>query len=556
MIGVAVQPSEQPAARELFELCKTVWEFAQPDRHYEVLLCTALPSSWKNCRLILCFGTAVPALDVEPDFQPSGQKKDTVALHAGQRVPLYGSAVTFPASPLRLVTEESSQQPLLSASRRGGCTIIRIGYNLFDEIHRLLTTGQPRAHAGIPTLDLHLALLRDLITRAGLPLIEIPPVPAGHAFMACLSHDIDHPVLRNHRWDHTMFGFLQRATIGAAKDFLRGRMPVGALLKNWGAVLRLPLIHLGWARDFWRDFARDYLVIEAGLGATYFFITERDNPGRKADGSSAPMRACRYTLAELKPQIEAIMAVGNEVGVHGLDAWRDVDAGRTEMARIAHLTGKKEIGIRMHWLYFGPDSPAVLDQAGYTYDSTVGYNETVGYRAGTTQVFQPPGTTRLLELPLHVMDTALFYPRYLHLDEATAFDRVGAMISRTAASGGVLTYNWHDRSLFPDRLWGNVYRRLIQEMKDRHAWFPTAAEAVAWFRQRRQARLELIRDQSGKLSVRGQLDKPDKLPGLIIRIHRPLPRAAHEVLATGSTATFYDERFDKIMEVNLHCAHE
>ena len=44
------------------------------------------------------------------------------------------------------------------------------------------------------------------------------------------------------------------------------------------------------------------------------------------------------------------------------------------------------------------------------YDSTIGYNETVGYRAGTTQPYRPLAASRLLELPLHVMDTALFYP--------------------------------------------------------------------------------------------------------------------------------------------------
>ena len=32
-----------------------------------------------------------------------------------------------------------------------------------------------------------------------------------------------------------------------------------------------------------------------------------------------------------------------------------------------------------------------LEKAGFSYDSTVGYNETIGYRAGTAQVFKHPG---------------------------------------------------------------------------------------------------------------------------------------------------------------------
>ena len=67
----------------------------------------------------------------------------------------------------------------------------------------------------------------------------------------------------------------------------------------------------------------------------------------------------------------------------------------------------------MHWLYYDQQSPVALEQAEAVYDSTIGYKETVGYRAGTTQVYKPLQVTRLLELPMHVMDTALFYPAYL-----------------------------------------------------------------------------------------------------------------------------------------------
>jgi len=39
----------------------------------------------------------------------------------------------------------------------------------------LLTTGQPVRHAAIPTLEKHIAFLRELIVEAGIPLVEIPP---------------------------------------------------------------------------------------------------------------------------------------------------------------------------------------------------------------------------------------------------------------------------------------------------------------------------------------------------------------------------------------------
>ncbi len=105
------------------------------------------------------------------------------------------------------------------------------------------------------------------------------------------------------------------------------------------------------------------------------------------------------------------MTAGCEVGLHGIDAWLDSSKGREELEEIRRLTGASEIGVRMHWLYYDQQSPVALEKAGAAYDSTIGYNETVGYRAGTTQAYKPLEATRLLELPLHVMDTALFYPR-------------------------------------------------------------------------------------------------------------------------------------------------
>ncbi len=551
MIGVAVHPSEQPTARELFELFKTPWEFYRSERNYEIVIATASPLPAANCRLTILFGATSLAFDQENGLTLNPKTEGISVIHAYRRFPLYGAAATFPTSSIDLVREEQSNQPILFACGTSEHTVIRAGYNLFDEIRRLLTTGQPSPNAGIPTLDLHLALLRDLITRAGVPLVEIPPVPAGYDFMACLTHDIDHPVIINHRWDHTIFGFLQRATVGSLLSFCRGRLPLKSLLKNWSGACRLPLVHLGLAKDFWHEFAQDYLKIEAKLGATYFVIPERDNPGQKADGSSVPMRACRYEITELLPQLRAIITAGSEVAVHGLDAWRDATAGRRELAKVSQVTGAVEMGVRMHWLYFDQNSPAVLEQAGFSYDSTVGYNDTVGYRAGTTQVYQPPTTVQLLELPLHVMDTALFYPTYLCLDESAAYSLVSSMIGRMPEFGGVLTFNWHDRSLAPDRLWGNVYLKFIQEMKNRHAWFPTATQAVAWFRKRRRATLEYLQDETGLIKVRGVLDKTDLLPGLKIRIHHALARRPDELLAAGTAATFSDERFDMITEINL-----
>ena len=63
-------------------------------------------------------------------------------------------------------------------------------------------------------------------------------------------------------------------------------------------------------------------------------------------------------------------------------------------------------------------------------------------------------------------------------------------IDRAAEFGGVLTFNWHDRSIAPERLWDGFYLKLLGELKSRGAWFATAAQTVSWFRNRRLAVVE------------------------------------------------------------------
>ena len=76
----------------------------------------------------------------------------------------------------------------------------------------------------------------------------------------------------------------------------------------------------------------------------------------------------------------------------------------------------------MHWLYWKEASPKVLEDAGFTYDSTFGYNDAIGFRAGTTQPFCPLGAERLLELPLNIQDSAMFYSDRMMLSETEALN--------------------------------------------------------------------------------------------------------------------------------------
>jgi hypothetical protein len=218
--------------------------------------------------------------------------------------------------------------------------------------------------------------------------------------------------------------------------------------------------------------------------------------------------------------------MGNEIGVHGIDAWHDADQGREEQLRVRETTDTTVAGIRMHWLCFDTLSPRLLDQAGFQYDSTCGYNDTVGYKAGTTQAFKPDGAETLLELPLHIQDTALFYKGYLELRESSAWKFCETLLKNAAAYGGVVTILWHTRSLAPERQWGRFYRRLLETLRERSVWFATAAQVVQWFRYRRSVSFGKVEFSNGSLRLELRQNGADgagginNQPNLLIRIYR------------------------------------
>lgn len=540
MIGVIANPTDQDVVREFFELFKTPWEFYRSNAKYDVILCgDGVPEG--SAKLVLFYAGKKLAIDDEQGIGILRESsKPSMLSYRGSLIPIYGDSITLSGKGISVLTNEEVQESAACLVPLGDAALARIGYNLFDEVRRLLTAGQPAANAGIPTLELHIAFLRDLVIDCGIPLLEIPPVPDGFQFLVCLTHDVDHPSIRRHKCDHTMWGFLYRAIFGSVGNFARGRMSLGSLFTNWLAALKLPFVYLGLAKDPWGEFVDRYREIEKPFRSTFFVIPFANHPGNTSNGPAPRMRSARYGARDLAGKIEKLAEAGCEIGLHGIDAWLDSTEARQELEEIRRGSGSREIGVRMHWLYHGEQTPKILETAGATYDSTVGYNETVGYRAGTTQAYRPLQASHLLELPLHIMDTALFYPGYLGLSPKETEAVLDRMVGNAVRFEGCLTINWHDRSLAPERLWGRPYLKLVQDLQSRGAWCSTAGEAVSWFRKRRA--VKFIQDPTDAKSVR--VNSPfncfSEAPGLRVRIYQAQESRRERTLRSVDYIRFVD----------------
>lgn len=176
---------------------------------------------------------------------------------------------------------------------------------------------------------------------------------------------------------------------------------------------------------------------ELRVRSSFYFI-----PFKDVAGINAPkIREAKYDLDE--GLIRRLVDGGWEVGVHGLDSWKDVEKGEEELKRILKfkLTNTK-IGTRIPWLFFDDETWKRLDEAGFYYDTSFGYNNDVGVRAGTLQVYRPRDVLNLVELPLNIQDGSLFRRNYLNLseDEAKKKDVMKYLVTQRNMAGLLLYY--------------------------------------------------------------------------------------------------------------------
>jgi hypothetical protein len=519
VIGVIAKRDDEEIVREFFELFKTPWEYYRGDEYYEAVLSSGDYCGDFRAPLTVVYGSDERSLDSIlgrqlPSSGPLELNRNGVSF------PIYYKAATFECGREAIIELGTSKRAAAVGIDRDRRRIVRMGYDLFEEVAFLLSSRQPPEYAHIPTLEIHISIVRDLMVEAGVPFIEIPPVPHGYDFIACLTHDIDFVGIRHHKFDQTMFGFLYRALWQTSLDGLRGRVPLEKLWKNLKAVALLPAVHLGIAADFWKQ-CRRYPEVETGLKSTFFFLPYKGKAGHGPDGPAPKKRACDYDLCDMREEVAQITSHGCEIGLHGIDAWLDLEEARKELDRISSVAGGSIRGARMHWLYFDSHSPQVLEKAGLTYDSSCGYNDAVGFAAGTAQVFRPMGATEFFELPLLIQDTALFYPRRMDLSNDKAFALCKKLIEDVSTFGGALVINWHDRSLAPERLWEPFYLELLDEIKSRRVWFGTGSEVTQWFKRRRSVAFSEVGGH--RRIVRAKLDRSAQPSGadLSLKVYFP-----------------------------------
>jgi hypothetical protein len=162
-----------------------------------------------------------------------------------------------------------------------------------------------------------------------------------------------------------------------------------------------------------------------------------------------------YDIAD--PRVARVVdwgrAHGVEMGVHpGYYTFGSQAGLAAEVERCRRAIGEGEMGGRQHYLRWLPETWLHWEQCGLAYDSSVGFADCVGFRAGTCWPYHPwlwkeNRRAKLLEIPLVVMEQSLVSPRYMGLSPEESVVAVRGLLDKCASVGGVFTLLWHNNCL-------------------------------------------------------------------------------------------------------------
>ena len=312
-----------------------------------------------------------------------------------------------------------------------------------------------------------------------------PVWPDGKPFAVCLTHDVDAVSLYSLRQSlRTRKSQLLKG--GNAFQKVKSFLGVGIDLTRTG-------IHSG-QKDPLHCYER-WLEAEKECGAhsTFFFwpglsaVTKRhhtDCAYELYDPVMFDNQKC--TVAEM---IREIDHRGWEIGLHpSWYSFDDADELKRQKGALENVLGREIVSIRQHYLHYDIRiTPRIHADAGFKYDSTLGFNDNVGFRFGTCYPWRlydlkAEEELPIIETPLIIQDGAMVNPaKGMRLDKDTAFEYIKQIAGAVEKVGGVLTLLWHSNSIIkPD--WWNLYLRTLKYLQQKDPWFASVREIGQWWK--------------------------------------------------------------------------
>jgi hypothetical protein len=339
----------------------------------------------------------------------------------------------------------------------------------------------------IPEVDRFVAEQRSQL--AGRVQLE-PLWPDARPFAVCLTHDVDFvseqltpaQTLRSAR------AGLAREAGASESPALAAIRPAGRIVRAaWGGIRRSPPTARALERCV--DLEREY-----GVLSSYLFALFPERGFSRYDCVYRPNDRCRFggretTVGEV---MRSLAADGFDVGLHGsFNSALTPGMLAREKAALEEALGQAVTTTRQHFLRWDiRTTPRLQAECGLTADSTLGFNRSVGFRAGTSLPFRhfdlvAAEELPLLEVPLVIHDGPLFRPDGLELGAELATEATLRIVREIEATGGLVTVLFHPNSLSSPGFVA-VYRAILDYARERSAWVTSLGGVAEWWGRREE----------------------------------------------------------------------
>jgi peptidoglycan/xylan/chitin deacetylase (PgdA/CDA1 family) len=283
-------------------------------------------------------------------------------------------------------------------------------------------------------------------------------LPEEKRFGVCLTHDIDDIYPPLYHTLLSMFHSLKGADLYQLKKHSFWR---------FNGKQHSPYINFKEIMDIEEKF---------GAKSSFYFMTAEKDPVR-----------FRYNIEDAQSYMGDIVDRGCEVGLHGgYYSYNNYENIVLEKQQLEAALGRSVIGFRNHYLRLKiSESWEMLSRAGFKYDTTLGFNNVVGFRNGMCHPFRPckaedGRVLDILEIPLNIMDVAL-------IGQAGSFRQAWEISKQILDTGekynGIITLLWHNNSFSSPYLkeWNKLYVKILDYCDQKNAWITSCGDIYEWW---------------------------------------------------------------------------
>jgi hypothetical protein len=328
-----------------------------------------------------------------------------------------------------------------------------------------------------PAVYTYAGWLRHRLAAAGLEVPVVDRWPEGKQWSVVMTHDVDEPETNN-----AAHPCIRQILLGRGRGRREAYWALRSEFRARGiseSMLAGPRGRREWDFDKYCD-----VEMRAGMRSAFFFSVVPKVMGHAYDVTYDA------SLARYRGMMRRLGAGGWEVGLHAsYETVEDRPSLSWQAGRLGSVCSVQPTGMRHHYLRLDRNDPVrtlrTAAGCGISFDTSMGFNDAPGFRAGTALPFRPlsegsESARNFIELPMTLAD--------MHLparDSAAAVGRALAHLERVRKMGGMAVLNWHVGNWHSKPGWRESFEAVCEVIRtDGTVWAPAPSQAADWWRYR------------------------------------------------------------------------